>query len=81
MIQNGPGYPPRSSRGVQDPTTTGRNGSITAISSAIFSRWSALLPLLIACSTQCDDVVAQHLLLDPPQRAHRPTICVTMSMQ
>jgi hypothetical protein len=27
---------------------------ITAISSAIFSRWSALLPLVIACSTQCD---------------------------
>ena len=27
---------------------------ITAISSAIFSRWSALLPLVMACSTQCD---------------------------
>ena len=27
---------------------------ITAINSDIFCRWSALLPLVIACSTQCD---------------------------
>ena len=40
----------------------------TSISSAIFRRCSAALPLTMACSTQWRDVVAQHLLLDAPQR-------------
>ena len=42
------------------------------MSSSIFRRWSALLPELIACSTQWDDMVAKNFLFETPQSStHR----------